>query len=63
MTNKEAYLSDLDCLKKEIDLVLRAVPPGKTKREREARLEAEDAAGRAAATIGCMRKDYIIVED
>ncbi len=62
MTNQEAYLSDLDDLLKEIDQVLSVVPIGKTKMERQAREQAEEAAGRARATINCMRNDYIIAE-
>lgn len=31
MTNKEAYLTDLDDLKKEIDFLLSMIPVGKTK--------------------------------
>lgn len=34
MTNREAYLDDLDELLKEIDQLLSAVPIGKTKLER-----------------------------
>ena len=62
MTNQEAYLSDLDDLLKEIDQVLSVVPIGKTKMERQAREQAEEAAGRARATINCMTNDYIIAE-
>lgn len=62
MTNKEAYLSDLDDLQKEIDYLLSQVPVGKTKKELQVREQAEEAANRARATIGCMRSDYIIVE-
>lgn len=63
MTNKEAYLTDLDDLKKEIDFLLSMIPIGKTKNEIQARQTAEDAAGRARATISCMRNDYIIAEN
>lgn len=59
MTNREAYLDDL---LKEIDQLLSAVPIGKTKMERQAREQAEEAAGRARATISCMKRDYIIAE-
>lgn len=62
MTNQEAYQSDLDDLMKEIDHLLSAVPVGKTKRELQAREQAEIAAGRARATIGCMRNDYNIAD-
>lgn len=62
MTNKEAYQSDLNDLLKEIDHLLSAVPVGKTKVELQAREQAEAAAGRARATIGCMRNDYIVVD-
>lgn len=62
MTAQEAYLSDLDELLGEIDLLLRMVPAGKSKRELQAREQAEEVAGRARATIGCMRNDYIISE-
>lgn len=46
MTNREAYLDDLDELLKEIDQLLSAVPIGKTKLEHQAREQAEDVAGR-----------------
>lgn len=62
MTNREAYQTDLDDLLKEIDHLLSAVPAGKTKKELQAREQAEEAASRARATIGCMRNDYIIVD-
>lgn len=62
MTNREAYLDDLDELLKEIDQLLSAVPIGKTKLEHQAREQAEDVAGRARATINCMKRDYIIAE-
>ena len=62
MTNHEAYQIDLDDLLKEIDRLLSAVPVGRTKMQLQARESAEAAAGRARATIGCMRNDYIIVE-
>ena len=60
MANQEAYLSDLDDLRKEIDYLLSMVPIGKSKRELQAREQAENAAGRA--TISCMRNDYFVVE-
>ena len=62
MTNKEAYMSDLDELLGEIDLLLSLVPIGKSKRGLQAREQAEEVAGRARATISCMRNDYIISE-
>ena len=62
MTNHEAYQIDLDGLLKEIDRLLSAVPVGRTKMQLQAREQAEAAAGRARATIGCIRNDYIIVE-
>ena len=62
MTNKEAYLSDLEDLLKEIDHLLSAVPIGKNKMELQAREQAEGAASRARATIGCMKNDYIIAD-
>ena len=62
MTNREAYLDDLDELLKEIDQLLSAVPIGKTKLEPHARDQAEDVARRASATINCMKRDYIIAE-
>ena len=62
MTNHEAYQIDLDALLKEIDRLLSAVPVGRNKMQLQAREQAEAAAGRARATIGCMRNDYIIVE-
>lgn len=60
MTNQDAYLHDLNDLQKEIDHLLSLVPVGKSKRDLRAREDAEAAAGRARATIGCMRNDYII---
>ena len=63
LTSKEAYLIDLEDLQKEIDALLRLVPIGKSKRDHEARERAEEAAGRARATIGCMRNDYVILEN
>ena len=62
MTNREAYLSDLNDLRKEIDYLLSLVPVGKSKKELQAREQAEEAAGRARATIGCMRSDYSITD-
>lgn len=62
MTSKEAYQSDLDDLQKEIDILLSLVPIGKAKNDQKIREQAEGAAGRARATIGCMRRDYIIEE-
>ena len=62
MTNREAYLSDLNDLRKEIDYLLSLVPVGKSKKEIQMREQAEEAAGRARATIGCMKNDYIIVD-
>ena len=60
MTNQDAYLHDLSDLQKEIDHLLSLVPVGKSKRDLRAREDAEAAAGRARATICCMRNDYII---
>ena len=60
MTNQEAYINDLDDLRKEIDYLLSMVPVGKTKKELQARKLAEDAAARA--TISCMKNDYIITD-
>lgn len=60
MTNQDAYLHDLNDLQKDIDHLLSLVPVGKSKSDRRAREDAEAAAGRARATIGCMRNDYII---
>ena len=62
MTNREAYLDDLDELLKEIDQLLSAVPIGETTLEHQAREQAEAVAGRARATINCMKRDYIIAE-
>ena len=60
MTNQDAYLHDRDDLRKEIDYLLSMVPIGKSKKDLQTRKDAEDAAGRARATIGCMKNDYII---
>lgn len=62
MTNQDAYLHDLEDLKKEINYLLSMVPVGKNKKERQMRENAEAAAGRARATIGCMENDYVIRE-
>lgn len=62
MTNQEAYLSDLNELREEIDRLLSLVPVGKGKRELQVREQAEEVAVRARATINCMKNDYIIVE-
>lgn len=62
MTNKEAYLSDLDDLEKETARLLSLVPVGKSKREIQVREHVEEAAGMARATIACMRNDYIPAE-
>ena len=37
MTNREAYMSDLDDLRKAIDCLLSMVPVGKTKYEKQMR--------------------------
>ena len=62
MTNKEAYMSDLCYLEKEIERLLGLVPVGKTKKELQRREQAEEAASMARATINCMKNDYIVVE-
>lgn len=62
ITNQESYLSDLDDLRKEIDYLLSLVPVGKSKKELQARKQAEEASRKARATISCMKRDYIIVE-
>lgn len=59
MTNREAYLMDLNDLRKEIDLLLSMVPVGTAKATAAARTRAEESASRARATIGCMERDYI----
>lgn len=59
MTNKEAYLIDLNDLRKEIDLLLSMIPIGTTKATAAARTKAEESAGRAYATLRCMERDYI----
>ena len=64
MSNREAYLSDLDELKQEIDKLLQLVSEGKTKREKETRTKAEQIAGLAweKALIACMGIGYIPLE-
>lgn len=62
MTNKEAYISDLEDLEAAIAKLLSAVPTGKTKKELAIREAAENVAGSARATIACMKNDYISVE-
>lgn len=59
MTNKEAYISDLEELEVAIEKLLRAVPMGTKKQDRAAREAAENVAGTAIATIRCMKNDYI----
>lgn len=54
MTNREAYLDDLDELLKEINQLLSAVPIGKTKLEHQSREQAEDVAGIAGAARSTM---------
>ena len=63
MTNKDAYLNDLDDLRKAIDDLLGMIPVGKNKKEVQVRNLAESVASAARATIGCMRNDYHIVEN
>lgn len=62
MTNKDAYLEDLDILRKSIDDLLKMVPVGKKRKELEVRKLAESVASFARATISRMRNDYHIVE-
>lgn len=60
MTNMDAYLDDLNELEEKIKQLLRFVPVGKTKAEKQSREQAEEIASMAQATISCMRNDYII---
>lgn len=62
MTNKEAYISDLEELEKAIAKLLAAVPSGKTKKEQAVKEAAERVAADARATIACMKNDYIPIE-
>lgn len=62
MTNREAYMRDLDDLQKAVDCLVGMVPAGKTRYEKQTREQAESVAGSAHATIGCMRRDYAIEE-
>ena len=62
MTNKEAYISDLEDLEKAIAKLLAAVPSGKTKKEQAVKEAAERVAADARATINCMKNDYIPIE-
>lgn len=62
MTNKEAYIIDLDDILKDAENLLRIVPVGKTKDSKRIREEAEQAYSRIKVTIGCMKNDYIILE-
>lgn len=62
MTNKDAYLNDLDDLRKAIDDLLGMIPVGKNKKELQVRNLAESVASSARATVACMRNDYHIVE-
>lgn len=62
MSNKEAYISDLEELEAAIEKLLHAVPTGKNKREQAIREAAENVAGSARATIACMKNDYIPIE-
>lgn len=62
MSNKDAYISELEELEVAIEKLLHAVPAGKTKRELAIREAAENVAGSARATIACMKNDYIPIE-
>lgn len=62
MSNKEAYISDLEKLEAAIEKLLQAVPVGKKKQEIALREVAENIAGDARATIHCMKNDYIPLE-
>ena len=42
MTNQDAYLHDLEDLRKEIDYLLSMVPIGKSKKDLETRKNAEE---------------------
>ena len=57
MTNREAYMSDLDDLQKAIDCLLSMVPVCKTKYGKQMREQAENAAGAARATGGGDKED------
>lgn len=56
MTNREAYMSDLDDLQKAIDCLLSMVPAGKTKYEKQIREQAENAAGAAREAVPAARR-------
>lgn len=62
MTNKEAYLDDLEEIKNGVDELLRLFPVKKTKKEKEAREQAEEIASKISALVGCMKNDYIPIE-
>lgn len=62
MTNKQAYIEDLNDILKEMERMLNAVPMGKSKSEKQNRKQAEEAFERVQTTISCMKRDYIIAE-
>lgn len=62
MTNKEAYLSDLEELEAAFASLLRLVPSGTTKMAAKTKATAEEIENSARATIACMKHDYIPLE-
>ncbi len=62
MTNKEAYLSDLEELEAAFAAMLRLVPSGTTKKAAEVKATAEEIENSARATIACMKNDYTPLE-
>lgn len=59
MTNKEAYMFDLESLKKDIDRLQVLFPVGSTKVQVANREKAEEIIGNMRAVINCMERDYI----
>lgn len=53
MTNKDAYLEDLESLRKDTEVLLSLVST------KEATAKAEEIVSRMRVTINCMTRDYI----
>jgi hypothetical protein len=62
MKNMEAYQSDLDDILENLKVLSAYVPLGNAKQAREARERFEKAAGDIRTTVGCMKNDYIPIE-
>ena len=56
MTNQEAYLEELESLRKDMEILLSLVST------KEASKKAEEVADRMRVTINCMARGYIPIE-